>query len=86
MAVPLPDRATLEAVRQRAKDERAFWHEHRAALTRQYPDEFVAVRAGEILDHDPDLMVLTRRLQRFGIRPSTVSMELMATAPEYHLM
>src|SRR5690242_14991379 len=69
MAVPLPDRATLDAAQRRAEEERAFWDVHRAELTQQYPDEFVAVRSSEVIDHDRDLMVLASRLQAKDIDP-----------------
>ena len=86
MAVPLPDRATLDAVKRRAEDERAFWSARRAELSRRFPDEFVAVGSGEIVDHDPDLMILARRLQKKGIPSHKVSIFFMATQPETYLL
>jgi Family of unknown function (DUF5678) len=86
MAVPLPDRVTLDAVKRRAEDERAFWSAHRAELTQRFPDEFIAVRNGEIVDHDPDLMILARRLQKKGIPSHKVSIFFTATQPESYLL
>ena len=86
MAVPLPDRATLDAARRRAEEERAFWDAHRADLISTYPDEFVAVQNDEVVGHDPDLLVLARRLQEAGIEPNQVMIEFMATEPELYLL
>ena len=86
MAVPLPDRETLDAARKRAEAERAFWSAHRADLTRRYPDEFVAVLDGKVVDHDRDLMVLARRLQASGVQPNEATIEFMATEPEFYLL
>jgi hypothetical protein len=86
MPVPLPDKATLDAVRQRAEEDRAFWSACRAELTKLYPDEFVAARDGKIVDHDKDLMALARRLQHAGIRSSDVSIERLAASPELFLL
>jgi Family of unknown function (DUF5678) len=86
MPVPLPDRATLEAAQKRAEDARVFWSAHRADLTEQYPDEFVAVRNGEVVDHDKDFMALTLRLQKSRVPSSDVSIERMATEPELYLL
>ena len=86
MAVPLPDRATLDAARKRAEEERAYWDAHRAKLTSRYPDEFVAALHGEVVGHDPDLMVLAQRLQAAGIEPKEATIEFMATEPEFFLL
>ena len=86
MPTPLLDRATLDAARKRAEEDRAFWSTHQAALTEQYPDEFVAARNGEVVDHDKDFMALTLRLQQAGIRSSDVSIERMDTKPELYLL
>lgn len=86
MAVPLPDRATLDAAQRRAEEERAFWDVHRTELTQHYPDEFVAVRNGEVVEHDPDLMVLAERLQVAGIQPRDAFIAFLATKPECYLL
>ena len=86
MPAPLLDRAALDAALKRAEEDRAFWRTHRSELTKQFPDEFVAARGGEVVDHDKDFMALTLRLQKAGIRSSDVSIERMATEPELYLL
>ena len=86
MAVPLPDRETLDAARKRAEEERAYWDAHRADLTSKYPDEFVAVQNGVVVGHDPDLIVLAQRLQAAGFAPNEATIEFMATEPELYLL
>ena len=79
MALPLPDRASLDAALKRADERRAFWDAHRAALIREYPDEFVAVAHGTVVDHDPDLMSLVQRLRAAGHDMRELWTEYMAT-------
>lgn len=86
MAVPVPTRAALDAAQRRAEEERAYWDAHRADLTRRYPDEFVAVRGGEVVEHDPDLMVLAERLQIAGIQPKDAFIAYLATKPECYIL
>ena len=86
MAVPLPDRATLDAAQQRAEKERAFWNAHRTELTKAHPDEFIAIQNGEVVGHDLDLLVLAARLQDVGIPMTEVTIEFAATKTELHLL
>lgn len=79
MALTLPDRASLEAARQRFEERRAFWDAHRAELTQAYPDQFVAVHRGEVLGHDPDLMSLVQQLRATGYAVQDLWIEFMAT-------
>jgi len=79
MAPTLPDRATLDAAWQRAEERRAFWDAHRATLTQQYPDEFVAVFNGDVIAHDPDLMSLVQYVRAAGYDVRDVWIEFLAT-------
>ncbi len=56
----------LSAVWERAERERDFCIANRDALTRQYPDQFVAVVDERVIDTDPDLYVLAERLEAGG--------------------
>jgi hypothetical protein len=60
------DTDELSAVWERAERERAFCEAHRTELTRQYPDQFVAVMDEQVVDSDPDLYALAERLQDAG--------------------
>lgn len=79
MALPLSDRATLDAAWQRAKERGVFWDAHRSELTQVYPDEFVAVSNRNVVDHDPDLMVLVQRLRAGGHDLQDTWIEFLAT-------
>ena len=61
---------------------RAFWEEHTEDLREQYPDQFVAAdtETGEVVDTDPDLFALDRRLTEMGITwDDRVAVKFMST-------
>jgi len=50
-----------------------YFLSHRAELIRLYPNEYVAVYANEVVDHELDFQVLHRRIRkRFGRTPVLV--------------
>jgi len=67
-----------EALRSylRQAEQRQLWNEVEAfrsmfdELRQRYPDQFVAIYSGKLVDHDPDFQSLHRRIrQRFGRNP-----------------
>lgn len=75
-------RVYLHAQAQRVMDEEAAafrkLHPH---LLETIPNEYAAIHGGELVDHDPDLVTLYRRIsQRFGSLP--VLMRQVKTEPE----
>jgi hypothetical protein len=61
------------------RERRAFWDAHRAELTQAYPDQFVAVRDGQAIGHDTDLMSLVQHVRIAGHDIHDVWIELMPT-------
>ena len=58
-----------EAEKQLAKEERAF-RRKKKELLKKYENEFVALYKGEVVDHDPDDIVLVERArQKLGRVP-----------------
>ena len=47
----------------------AFWARNRDRFLDQYADQFVAVKDGEVIIADPDLVRLLERLQAAGLKP-----------------
>ena len=86
MAATLPNEANLNAAMRRADEERALWDAHRTEYTRLYPDQFVAVRNGELVDHDPDLMLLVQRLRANGLDVGDLSVQFMASSQHRFLL
>lgn len=86
MRAPLPDRAILDAAQRRTEEDRAFWNAHRADLTARYPDEFIAINHGKVVDHDLDLMVLASRLQDCDTEMTEISIKFAATEPEQYIL
>ena len=60
----------IDAMWRRGEKKRAYFDSHYADLKQLYPDEFVAVRQGKVIDHDADLGALDDRLrsQRLGVQ------------------
>jgi hypothetical protein len=68
----------------RAEAER-FRAQH-AALLAAYAGEYVAMRQGEVVDHDRDGAALYRRVRaRFGNEPVLVAPVTTSPTPTYHL-
>lgn len=54
-------------------------------LLEQYPGQYVAVYHGEVVDHDPEVVLLERRVrQRFGVLPVLIAPVKPAAAHELH--
>jgi hypothetical protein len=52
---------------KRAENERAFWDKHYPEFLERYPDQFVAVKNGEVVANAPDLTQLVVLLESKGI-------------------
>jgi predicted transcriptional regulator len=75
-------RAYLRAQAQRVMDqEAAAFRKLHPQLLETIPDEYAAIHRGELVDHDPDLVTLYKRIsQRFGSLP--VLMRQVKPEPE----
>lgn len=51
-------------------------------LRERYPDKYVAVKNGKIVDSDEDLDALLSRLEEKGIDPSRTPVEFISRKPE----
>lgn len=47
---------------EKIQREKAFFAVQQPALQQRYPGEFVAIHEGRVIDHDPNLAVLHRRV------------------------
>jgi hypothetical protein len=63
---PGPD----DPIWQDAEREDAFWDAHHDAFLEEYPDQFVAVRDGEVVAVAYDLRDLLASLRALGIEPT----------------
>jgi len=55
-----------------AEEEETYFSEHSDELIETYPDQFVAVRAGEVTAADADLQTLIRSLEQRQVHASEV--------------
>jgi len=81
MATNIPGLEEAREAWNAAEAEQDFWREHYAQLLQQYPDRFVAVRAGEVIAANPELQGLLESLTHQGIEPTQVWVRFLATDP-----
>jgi hypothetical protein len=83
-SVRAPSTPDLEGAREAwdaAEREQVFWQEHYRELLQQYPDQFVAVRDGQVVAAHPDLQPLLKKLKHQGIDPTHAWVHYLATDP-----
>jgi hypothetical protein len=72
--------AALAAWR-RAEEEQAFWDAHGAELVRQYPDQYIAVDAGQVVAASSDLQQVVAELGEKGLEPAKVWIRFLDAHP-----
>lgn len=68
-------RSYLEALEEQAihRETEAFWKQHDALLV-LYPNQYVALRNGVVVDHDSDVSRLERRVRDgYGLAPVLIA-------------
>lgn len=68
-------RSYLEALEEQAihRETEAFWQQHDELLA-LYPNQYVALRNGVVVDHDSDVSWLERRVRnRYGMAPVLIA-------------
>jgi hypothetical protein len=50
---------------------RRYWDANYERFLREYPEQFVAVKDGQVVAHDPDLTALFHKLQDLKLDPRT---------------
>jgi hypothetical protein len=66
-------------MQQFSKDARKLSAQHQE-LTKQYPDEYVAMYRGKIAAHGPDLPAVLEELDRKGVPRGRTAVRFLATA------
>ena len=64
---PLPSKEELLARFAEARRETEFWNENYERFRQEYPDLWVTVRGGEVIDTDTDYERLRERLDAAGL-------------------
>jgi hypothetical protein len=58
---------SIKAAFENARRSQRYWEEHWNVFQRKFPNEFVAVRNGELVQHHRDLIALEAALKQAGI-------------------
>jgi hypothetical protein len=75
-----PELSTDSQAWKDAEARRAFWNKHYERFLKEYPDQFVAVRDGEIVATSPRLVELADQLEARGLAPTDVWIEFFHSA------
>lgn len=62
---------------EEAAERQKFWNENYHRLLALYPEQFVAVRDGEVIATSHDLYVLVDKLRDLGLSPTDVAIKLI---------
>lgn len=68
----LPSNDEIRAMFAEAWRETAFWQENYERLRHEYPDQYVAVRDGEVTASAADLWEIDARVRSLGLKWPTV--------------
>lgn len=76
---------TVTSRRAKIRVEREAFEQQHATLLANYPNQYVAVHNGQVIDHDPDLRTLHLRI--FGrLGHTTVLLKKVTKEPERELV
>ena len=78
---PPIDRDAVRAARAAAETEQEWWTTHYAEYLAQYPEQFVAVKDGNVLTANADLQHLLAALARERIEPTSVWVRFITADP-----
>ena len=77
----MPTREEIIAAFAEAKREQAFWQENYHRLAKQYPNQFLAVRDGEIIAVASDPFELADKIRALGFEPPHVWTRFISAEP-----
>jgi hypothetical protein len=79
--VPPLDTDELDAGWEAVRAEQRFWEAHYAEYLQHYPEQFVAVKDGEVIATQADLLELLQALKSKGLAPTQVWMHFITANP-----
>lgn len=74
-------REAAAAAWRRASEERAFWSAHRQEFLNRFPDQFVAVKNGDVVATGTNLDEIVARLAERGLEPTEVWLHYFNSHP-----
>ncbi len=77
----MPSAEEVAAAFAEAKREQAFWQDNYQRLAKQYPDQFLAVRAGEVIAVAGDPFELAEKIRALGFEPPQVWTSFVPAEP-----
>jgi len=66
----------LQLLKEMKKDEE-FLKENYSELREEFPDKFVALKDGKVIDNAPKIEILMKKLEDKGLNPSVISIEFI---------
>ena len=71
----------VHAAFRAAEREDAFWEKHYKRLLWQYPDQWIAVRDGEVIATSSDLSGIVKELEQLGLKPTQAWVQYLDAHP-----
>ncbi len=65
----------------RADEERAFWRAHQGDYMEKYPNQFIALKDGQVIAHDISLDDLVTELAKHGLESTDVRIRYVNACP-----
>jgi hypothetical protein len=65
----------------RADEERAFWRDHQGDYMEKYPNEFIALRDGQVVAYESSLDDLVAELTKQGLESTDVRIRYINACP-----
>jgi len=71
---------------ERYQEARAFLSQQRVRLTRQYPNQWVAIHRGKLVMHSPRLTDVKRKIRQLGFHRSHVLVEFLTEERQSYIL
>ena len=84
--MPVPSLKRAKQALEEGETEQRFWEEHLAAFLEAYPEQFVAVREGEVISATEDLQELLQLVRSMGIEPDDIWISFVTANPDFLLL
>lgn len=81
LTADVPGLAAADAAWEAAAARDAYWVTHYSELLARYPEQFVAVHAGVVIAHGPDLVAVTREIESRGLEPRQAWLRFITADP-----
>jgi hypothetical protein len=84
--MPLPSLERARKALEAGEVEQAFWDKHWDDFLERYPEQFVAVKDGQVLAASEDLQEVLQVVQAAGVEPAEIWIQFLTKSPGFLLL